>query len=151
MRSNDEPPAERPQWPRRLLLALGVTLAQTVVFLAVFMLFWMLMMNTEPQHEDDQWAGVEYFLIGLAASPIAAAVTGAVTAARVRLPLFGLYALPVLLGLLSFIAPVFPNGRSVLTPSLLIFIGGNLLIAAATARRPQRQGIPRVSDRGLIP
>lgn len=149
MRSNDEPPAEPPQWPRRLLLALGVTLAQAVVFTAVFMLFWTLMMNTEPQHEDDHWAGVEYFLIGLAASPIAAAATGAVTAARVRLPLFGLYALPVLLGLLSFIAPLFPSGRSIVTPSLLIFIGGNLLIAAATARRPPRPRKPRMSDRGV--
>lgn len=150
MRASDEPSAEseRPQWPSRLALALGVTLAQVLVGALVFGLFMLLTANAASESPDD-WAGLEYLIIGVAATPIAAAITGPIAAARLRLPLYGLYALPVLLGFLAFITPFFPSTFDFHLPGLPVYLGGNVLVAAATARLPRRPRTPRTGTGGV--
>lgn len=149
MRSNEDPAADAAQWPGRLRLALWVMLAQCLAFATVFVTFLMLSIHAVPEFEENRWAGAGYFLFGLVAAPITGAVAGAVTAARVRLPLFGLYALPVLLGMTAFLMPMLPIVRNILTPALLVYLGANVLIALATSGLPRRPRKPRGSDRGI--
>lgn len=150
MRASGEPSAESetPQWPSRLALVLGVTLAQVLVGALVFGLFMMLASNAASESPDD-WAGLEYIFMGAAAAPIAAAITGPIAAARMRLPLYGLYALPVLLAFLAFIMPFFPSTFDFHLPGLPVYLGGNVLVAVATARLPRRPREPRTGTGGV--
>lgn len=143
MRSNQGPPdldgGSGPRWPSRLGRALGITALQILAAAAVFALFLIPAANATSEGPDD-WAGFEYLVMGVFAAPAAAAIVGMLVAARMRMPLYGLYALPALLALAGFIASV--TGTRLLLPGPWIFIAGNLLIALATVHMPRRPGKP---------
>lgn len=143
MGSNREPPdldgGSGPRWPSRLGRALGITALQVLAAVAVFVLFLIPAANAASDGPDD-WAGFEYLVMGVFAAPAAAAIVGMLVAARMRMPLYGLYALPALMALAGFIASV--TGSGLLLPGPWIFIAGNLLIALATVHLPRRPGKP---------
>ncbi|MFG3341175.1 hypothetical protein [Glycomyces sp. NPDC048151] len=140
MRSNDGPPdldgGSGPRWPSRLGLALGITALQTLAAVAAFVLFLIPASNATSEGPDD-WAGFEYIVYGVYAAPVVGAIVGMLVAARMRMPLFALYALPILLGTAALIAP-FLRSVDYQYPGLPVFVGGNLLIALATVRLPRR-------------
>jgi len=122
-------PAEpSPQWPRRLLYVLWVTLAQVLTIVVVFVLFIQL------------YAGWGALFVGIPVAALAASLVGMIVAARLYLPFFGLYALPVLAALLALVALVVFSTSGFAVPWLPVFLGGNALIALATARVPRRGG-----------
>lgn len=143
MRSNQGPPdldgGSGPRWPSRLGRALGITALQILAAAAVFALFLIPAANATSEGPDD-WAGFEYLVMGVFAAPAAAAIVGMLVAARMRMPLYGLYALPALLALAGFIASV--TGTRLLLPGPWILIAGNLLIALATVHMPRRPRKP---------
>lgn len=135
---SDPPPTDldagiSPLWPARLGRALAITMLQVFVAAAVVAIFLIPAANAT----GDEWAGFGYIIMGILAAPVVAAVSGMFIAARMRMPLYGLYALPALLCAAVFFAPYFTNSRDLAIPGLPIFIGGNLLIALATVRRPR--------------
>lgn len=132
----DPPEPAGRQWPKRLLYVLWVTLAQVLTIVVVYALFLQLLPGWGP------------FLVGAPVALLAAALVGSVVAARLRLPLYGLYALPVLMAVFGVLAVIDLVGIAL--PKWPIFIGGNVLIALATARRPLRAGMPR-ADTGGVP
>jgi hypothetical protein len=138
MRSNLAHPeaADGPQWPSRLGRALGITLVQVLAAIAVFLLSWILAANSTPDGAGG-WAGLEYLIFGLLAAPAAAAVAGPIAAARMRMPWFGLYLLPVPVAVLVGVVADVPDG-SAMRLGVLAFGAGNLLIALATVRLPRR-------------
>jgi hypothetical protein len=81
--------------------------------------------------------------MGALAAPLIGAITGMIVAARMRMPLYGLYALPALLCTAAYVAPFFPATSGLELPALPVFIGGNLLIALATVHRSRRPREPR--------
>jgi hypothetical protein len=143
MRSNQGPPdldgGSGPRWPSRLGRALGITALQILAAVAVFALFLIPAANATSDGPDD-WPGFEYLVMGVFAAPAAAAIVGMLVAARMRMPLYGLYALPALMALAGFIASV--TGSRLLLPGPWIFIAGNLLIALATVHMPRRPRKP---------
>jgi len=132
-----------PQWPSRLGRALGITALQVLAAAVVFGLFMIPAANATSEGPDD-WAGFEYLVMGALAAPVAGAIMGMIAAARMRMPLYGLYALPALLCAAAYLSPFFSATRGIDLPALPIFIGGNLLIALATVRRPRRPRAPRI-------
>lgn len=140
----DPPPADldagiSPRWPARLGRALAITALQVLIAAAVVALFLIPAANAT----GGEWAGLGYVIMGVLAAPVVAAIAGMAIAARMRMPLYGLYALPALLCAAAFFAPFFSDTRDVAIPGLPIFIGGNLLIALATVRRPRLARRPR--------
>jgi hypothetical protein len=149
MRSNDEPAdADSSQWTARFLLALGVVLAQILAAAAVFIIFLILAMNAASRQDDD-WAGFGYLIIGLTAAPAVAAIVGPIAAARIRLPLCGLYCLPALAGVLAaaVIERYATSGSGPL--GILIYFAGTASIAFATAHRPRRPKQGRAGHGGV--
>jgi hypothetical protein len=120
----------------RFAAALGVVLAQILAAVAVFIIFWILATNVASRQDGD-WAGFGYLIIGLMTAPAVAAIVGPVAAARIRLPLYGLYCLPVLTAVLVVAVAESAIGSG-LPLGLLIYFGGTVSIALATANRPRR-------------
>ncbi|MDA1365439.1 hypothetical protein [Glycomyces algeriensis] len=139
-------PGSGPVWPSRLGLALVMTVSQMVAATAVFALSWIPALNIASEGLDDR-SGSEYLIYGAVAALIMAAIVGLATAVRMRMPMFGLYALPVPLAVLVLWqlqshpdAPWF---------GLLVCLAGNSVIALATTGLPHRPRKPRRSDRGI--
>ncbi|MDN3239588.1 hypothetical protein [Glycomyces tritici] len=145
MRSNRAPldldGGSGPRWPSRLGRALGITALQVIAAAVVFALF-LIPASNAPSEGPDDWAGFEYIVMGVFAAPAAAVILGLIVASRMRMPLYGLYALPALLAAAGYIAPFITDLHSLDLPVLPVFIGGNLLIALATVRLPRRPRRP---------
>jgi hypothetical protein len=151
---SDHPPtdldaATSPRWPARLGRALAITALQVLAAAVVFALFLIPASNATSEGPDD-WAGFEYIVMGVLGAPIVGAIVGMIVAARMRMPLYGLYALPALLCAAAFLAPFFSATRGIELPGLPVFIGGNVLIALATVRLPRRPAGPK-RDRAPLP
>jgi hypothetical protein len=129
------------QWTARFALALGVVLAQILAAAVVFVGFWVLAMTIASRQEGD-WAGIGYLLLGLMVVPAVAAIVGPIAAARIRLPLYGLYCLPALAAVLA-VAVIESTIGSGLPLGFLIYFGGTASIAFATAHRPRGPKIAR--------
>jgi peptidoglycan/LPS O-acetylase OafA/YrhL len=144
---SDPPPTDLdagidPRWPARLGRALAITMLQILAAALVFALFLIPASNATAEGPDD-WAGFEYIIMGVLGAPIVGAIVGMIVAARMRMPLYSLYALPALLCAAAFLAPFFSATRGLELPGLPVFIGGNVLIALATVRLPRRPRAPR--------
>lgn len=143
----DPHPSSGPERPPRLVLAFWVTLSQILAAVVVFALFMIPASTATPEHPDD-WAGFEYVIYGLLAAPLTALVVGPIAAAAMRLPLYGLYALPVALAaLMSMAAMQSTRSDGGVQLGLLMYFIGNALVALVTsriARRPRkpRTGVP---------
>lgn len=153
MRSHQEPSdpeaGNRLRWSPRPGYALAITALQLLAAFAVVLLFLIPAGNATADGPDD-WAGFEYVVYGLLAAPVAAIAAGLIAAARMRLPLFGLYAVPVPLAVSVGAAIArFGSSDGEMQIGVLTFIAGNLLIAFATASLPRRPRKPRMSDRGV--
>lgn len=143
MTANDEPETGPEttlarQCLLRLGLALLVTLAQILAGVAMAVAWWLPAVIATAAGADS-WLGLVYAILGALAAVATASVIGAFTAAKLRLPLYVLYALPVLLPAASqwiqFNSSLLPWERY----GLLTVIGGNVLIALVTAGRPRRR------------
>ncbi|HEX2142926.1 MAG TPA: hypothetical protein VHG10_00305 [Glycomyces sp.] len=125
-------------WPRRTILALVVALVQLLVA-AVVILGFGIVGETVPSDSNEPLQGLAYLIYGMIAAPVVATVVGALAAAWLRLPLYGLYAVPVPLGVLAGYgaahSPVFGTSVALGVAALLL---GDALIGATTCRRPRR-------------
>jgi hypothetical protein len=134
---------------QRLGFALVVALAQVLAGAAMGVIWWLPGLIATAAEVTD-WLTLEYFVVGALVAVATAAVTGAFTAARFRLPLHALYSVPVLLPAASQWLTFNSSFLSWERYGLLTFIGGNLLIALATVRRPRRAARPK-RDRAPLP
>ena len=136
--ADDQEPRRERAWPRRTGLALAVALAQLVVAAVVILAFG-IVGEIAPTDPNEPLAGLAYFIYGTIAAPIVATVVGTIAAAWLRLPLFGLYAVPVplcvLAGLGAAQTPILGASVALGVAALVV---GDALIGAVTCRRPRR-------------
>lgn len=138
-------PGSGPEWPSRLGLALVMTVLQIVAGTAVFALSWIPALDVASEGLDHR-SGFAYLVYGAAAASIVAAVVGLAAAVRMRMPMFGLYALPVPLAVL--VQWLLQSDPDALWFGLFACLAGNSVIALATTGLPHRPRKPRRSDRG---
>ncbi|MDN3242416.1 hypothetical protein [Glycomyces tritici] len=138
-------PGSGPEWPSRLGLALVLTVLQIAAGTVVFALSWIPALNIASEGLGHR-SGVEYLVYGAIAAAIVALIVGLAAAVRMRMAMFGLYALPVPLAVL--VLWQLQSHPDALWFGLLACLAGNSVIALATTGLPRRPRKPRLSDRG---
>lgn len=126
--------SERTSTASALGASVGVSLAQALTVVSVFLLFLAASTN-EASRAQDPWAGLGFVFVGVFAAPAVAMVVGVVVARKLRLRLFGWYALAPVVAFATTLAFGADGLDGPLATAVLAGAAWNLSIAAFAGRR----------------
>lgn len=134
MTEEDERRSARTSTAAALGASVGVSMAQALTVVLVFMLF-LAASTSQASRAADPWSGLGFVFVGLFAAPAVAMAIGVIVARKLRLRVFGWYALaPVVAFAATFAFGV--NGLDgPLGTAVLVGVAWNLLVAAFAGRK----------------
>ncbi|WP_199042564.1 hypothetical protein [Glycomyces salinus] len=126
--------AARPSTAAALAASVGVSVAQALTIVLVFMLF-LAASTSEASNSDDPWAGFGTVFIGLFAAPTVAVVVGVIVAWKLRLRVFGWYALAPAAAFAAMFGFGVGGVDGSLVTAVLAGVTWNLVVAALAGRK----------------